>query len=304
MKRDPLPSRQLGTLLILLASIGFGTMPAISQLGFRSGLSVQTILAFRFSGGSAIIWLYMLRHGIDLRIPWSQRLRLFGLGILITIAGFLITSSYVYLPGLIATLGMFSYVIIVMLLELILGRESLQWSRLLSLSLAVIGLVLVVWDPGGAISFHPLGLVLAFGAALFNALHIVGLGSRALKGLSAEVTLAWLILPPALIHNLRALITRHPLLPQSPEQWFFALYMAIFVSALSGIFFFKGLKLIGGTNAALLNMTEPVIAYLAGVLLMGDRIELRALLGGALIILAMILLNGFDQWKARRSRQS
>ena len=71
-----------------------------------------------------------------------------------------------------------------------------------------------------------------------------------------------------------------------------------------GIFFFKGLKLIGGTNAALLNMTEPVIAYLAGVLLMGDRIELRALLGGALIILAMILLNGFDQWKARRSRQS
>lgn len=304
MKQTSLSSRQLGKLLILLASVGFGTMPAISQLGFRSGLSVQTILAFRFSGAAVIIWLYMLRQKIDLRIPWALRLRLFGVGLMITIAGLLLTSSYVYLPGLIATLGMFSYVILVMLMELVLGRETLQWSRLLSLGLAVVGLILVVWDPSGELSFHPLGLVLAFGAALFNALHIVGLGSHSLKGLTAEVTLAWLILPAVVLHNLRALITGHPLLPGSPEQWFFALYLAIFVSALSGIFFFKGLKLVGGTNAALLNMSEPAIAYLAGVLLMGDRIELRALLGGTLIIFAMILLNGFDQWKARRLSKS
>jgi len=89
----------------------------------------------------------------------------------------------------------------------------------------------------------------------------------------------------------RALIAQQPLFPENPVQLGYVLYIAVFSTGLAFLFFFNGIRLIGSSDAALVNSTEPLIAYLAGLILMAEVVSLRVFIGGLMILTANIWLN-------------
>lgn len=282
-----------GVMYVLIASFGFGTMPAMAQRAIAAGASVQTLLAFRVTIAASLIWLYVVsrRPVIQYRLNKNQVIYLLFLGLLSIGIGTFMFESYKFIPGAITSLLTFSYVILVLLIEIMIGREKPNLSKFGSVLLATAGMALVVWAPEGQALFHPLGILFAFLAGLSNALFVIGIGGKAIKGVSSEVVVAYTMLPVAVFNISRALLAQQPLIPLEPNQFSYGLYIALFSTFMAGLFFVKGIKTIGGSNAGLINMTEPFIAYLAGILLMSDVLSLRAVMGGVMIITAIIWLN-------------
>ena len=64
-----------------------------------------------------------------------------------------------------------------------------------------------------------------------------------------------------------------------------------------------GIRLLGAADAAILCMFEPLTAFVAGVLLLGEELSLLKAAGSVLIlgaVLFMILMNRFSLSKGRQ----
>lgn len=76
------------------------------------------------------------------------------------------------------------------------------------------------------------------------------------------------------------------------EMWVSLLGLAIVCTALAYVLFFKILASAGATNVSLVTFLVPVSAILLGVLWLGETLTLGNLLGTALIISGLTLIDG------------
>jgi drug/metabolite transporter (DMT)-like permease len=54
---------------------------------------------------------------------------------------------------------------------------------------------------------------------------------------------------------------------------------------------------VGAARAALLSTVEPVITVLLAVVILGDRLSAVQVIGGALVILAVIIVQAAHLWR-------
>jgi drug/metabolite transporter (DMT)-like permease len=80
-------------------------------------------------------------------------------------------------------------------------------------------------------------------------------------------------------------------LPQSNTGWLAMLGMIIFSTIIPITTFLAGLEIVGPTNAAMLSTLEPVVTVLLAAWLFGERLMPVTLLGGMLILVAVIVLT-------------
>jgi drug/metabolite transporter (DMT)-like permease len=81
-----------------------------------------------------------------------------------------------------------------------------------------------------------------------------------------------------------------PSWPESLTGWLAALGIALICTVLAVLCFFAGLARLGPTRSALLSTAEPVATVLMAAWLLNQPLAPVQMLGGALILLAGILL--------------
>lgn len=288
---NSLDSRVKGFLFVMITCIAYGLMPALTQLSYQSGLSVSTMLVGRIGFGAVLIWMTIFLRRLPYKVDRKHLGFMLFTGCASVVQMISMSESYRYLPGAITSLLMFLYVSIVVIIEVLVGRERFDRTRSLCLVCSFGGLFLVIWTPGEGIELNWAGVLLALAAAFFYGLYAIGLGEKRTRALDSEVVIGYMLLPPLFFSLVRCLAAGEPVLPQTLRQaWYIVLlaFLCVFVAAIS---FCKGVKYIGSSNAAIFNTVEPVIAYFAGILLMNDKVSSGAVLGGALILGSVIYLN-------------
>jgi drug/metabolite transporter (DMT)-like permease len=201
------------------------------------------------------------------------------------------SESYRFLPGAIVSLLLFLYVSVVVVIEILIGREKFNRKRILCLLCSFAGLVLVIWTPGQGVKLSGTGVILVLIAALFYGLYAIGLGEKRTRALDSEVVIGYMLIPPIFFSLVRCIASGEPVLPQTPVQWMYIILLAFFCLFVAAVCFAKGVKYIGSSNAAIFNTFEPVVAYFAGIVLMDDKVSMNAILGGLLILGAIVYLN-------------
>ncbi len=283
--------RLSGFIYVLLTSLCFGLMPAISQLSFKSGLSVETMLAYRYPIALAITWAYILIKKINFSITKSQFGFLMLIGIIYVTFIFFINQSYLLLPGAIASILVFLYVSLVVIMEIAVGREKPNGLRFFCVILSLGGLIFVVWSPTGGTGLSILGIVFGLASGVLYAVYTTILGGGKALKLDAIVIVAYVLMIPAVVYILRCLFAGAKLYPQNGEQLFYIVILALFCTFCGTLWWYKSVRLIGSSTASIINTIEPVIAYFGGMLLMRDVLSPSAVIGGLIIITAILLLN-------------
>jgi drug/metabolite transporter (DMT)-like permease len=77
----------------------------------------------------------------------------------------------------------------------------------------------------------------------------------------------------------------------SLQQWAYMLYIAIFGTLLPFGLFFVGVNYIRSTRATITSTAEPISASLLAYLFLGEGLDSLQLMGGALVIAAIVLLQ-------------
>ena len=85
-------------------------------------------------------------------------------------------------------------------------------------------------------------------------------------------------------------IINGPHLPRTISGWSVVAAIVLVATIIPVVTFLAGLRRIGPTNASLLSTLEPVVTVLLAAWLFGEVLQPAALMGGALILLAVLLL--------------
>ncbi len=169
------------------------------------------------------------------------------------------------------------------------------------LAAALAGLVLITWTAGhgsAAPGDNPtLGLVLAvLSGATYAATTVLGhtLAQRVDPvALTTCATAAGAVaLAPFLVV---AAVAGWPMLPQSGESVLLLVYLGVATMALAYGLLYAGLRTTSGSAATVATLVEPLSAALLAVLLLDERLTWPALLGGGLILAAVVALHPTEE---------
>jgi len=183
---------------------------------------------------------------------------------------------------------LYLYPVIVALLSVLFLHERLTRIKTLALGLALVGLVLTVGPEGGRLA----GVLLALSAAGIYSVYIM-VGDRVMKQVSAFQSSAVIFASAGATFGLLMTLSG-PHLPHSGAGWLVILLVVLVPTLIAVATFLAGLARIGPTNAAMLSTLEPVVTVLLSAWLLGERLKWASLLGGGLILCAVLLLTRLE----------
>jgi drug/metabolite transporter (DMT)-like permease len=283
----PLPAhaRLTGPALILVAAASFGLMPLFSAAPYRDGISPPELLSLRFALASPLLWTFVLWRRLEL--PRGRTLlTLIAMG-MFGYAGVALCYFWALTlaPGVVVALLLYLYPAFVVILCWPLLGERPSGRRLLALGLALAGCALTIGYAGGA---KPLGVLLGIVSGIFYALYTIA--GRTLPTAVPALVQSAVVSTATALSVLLLTLPQGPRWPQSPQAWAGALGLAL-VSTVIGISaYLAGLRRLGPARAAVLSTFEPVVTALVGAALLAEPLGSGTLAGGALILVACVLV--------------
>lgn len=278
-------NRLLGVLLIILSAASFGTLAIFGRFAYAGGLDIFTLLFLRFSLAAILMGgvLVFRREGL----PRGKELYLLiGMGAL----GY-VGQSFSYLTaikfasaGLVALL-LYLYPVFVAVLAAIFLHEKFTGMKTVALGLATLGAALTANPQGG----HWTGILLAVSAAGIYSVYII-VGAGVLQKVSAICSSTIIFASAGVVFG-ALMVVNHPHWPASSSGWLAVVAVVLIATLIPVVTFLVGLNLIGPTNASMLSTLEPVVTVLLAAWLFGERLSPIILMGGGLILAAVILLT-------------
>ena len=221
----------------------------------------------------------------DFSIKKSDVTPLIILGVLFALSSITLFSSYNHMDAGVASTILFIYPIIVAVIMFIFFKEKISKMTMACIAVAMIGIALLCKSGDGAM-ISVKGLLFVFGSALSYAIYIVYINKSRIKGMATIKVTMYVLTFGWLIFAIRALATGELNTP-SPEQWYLwfnVLALAIFPTIISLICTTEAIQCIGSTPTAILGVLEPVTAVFFGVVIFGEVLTPRIVLGLILVI--------------------
>ena len=277
-------NRVVGIVLIIISAASFGTLGILGRFAFAEGMDTLSIMALRFSFSALVLLALLLIRGEALP-RGGTLMRLVGMGAV----GY-VGQAFAYLtalkyasPGLVALL-LYLYPVFVVILSVILNHEPVNRIKILALGLALVGLALTVGPAGGQLP----GILLAISAAVIYSVYIL-VGNQVMQQVSA-IQSSTVIFFSAGVTSSLLMLANGAHLPKTGTGWGVIAAIVIIATVVPVVTFLAGLQRIGATKAAMLSTLEPVVTVLLAALLLGEILKPVTLVGGALILAAVILL--------------
>jgi len=274
-----------GVFLILISGSSFGTLAIFARLAYEDGVTPITLLFLRFGIASLCMLLVILIKGV----PFPRGYLLLGLALMGGIGYVGQALSYftalTLIPAGLVALLLYLYPAIVTLLAVIIFKETLSKWKMIALLFALGGTVLTIGPAGGG---QFLGIVFGLSAAFIYSVYIL-VGSKITKQVTAIQSSSVVIVSAAIVSGGLVAI-QGPAFPATTSGWVSVIAIALISTILAIMTFFAGLGRVGATNASTLSTVEPVVTVALAALILGETISIMRILGGLMIILAVIIL--------------
>jgi drug/metabolite transporter (DMT)-like permease len=305
----PMPSSSrapiVGVAVVLTAASLFGTLGPLSRFAYDAGMQPLAFVTWRgavgFLATAAFVTWRMARRDAPLTRPadLDGRARV-SLGIA-ALMGFVLNLcmfiAFDRITVALALLGFYTYPVMVAAGNVALGREPLDRPRFAALVLAVIGMVAVVasqLDPAAGIRFDAIGVGLAIGAAMSQAVFVFvsRSGYRAVPADQAMAVVLGVTVACGVVVSVATGATTPLSYPiEAPSVLPLLVFTGLFAAAIPSMLFLTGIRLVGGTGAGILMLFEPVVGVLLAAWLLGEGLAPVQVLGGLAILAAALILQ-------------
>lgn len=288
-----------GAGLCLLSAAAFGTLGIFGRLASDAGADTATTLLVRF-GLAAVVFAAVLGWTGRWRAMRGLSRRVVVTGLALGAAGYSLQSGLYFaaigrLDVSLVALLLYTYPAFVTIAALALGRLAPSPRIGAALTLASAGLVLVLVAAGTG-AFDVTGALMAIGASLTYTTYI--LVSDGIVGDVDPVALALLVLTGATVtFSVAGLATGSIDFALPAEAWLWLVLIALVSTVVAVSAFFAGLRRVGPSEAAILSTFEPPVTVALAFAVLGERLSVAQLAGGALVLAAVVLL----QLPARRA---
>lgn len=294
----------IGFGIVLGAAALFGTLGPLARFAYEAGMEPGAFVAWRAMVGLTGLGLFIawrVRRGAAKLVrfgdlPRRTRTMLLAAAVVAFTLNLAMFIAFDRITVALALLGFYTYPAMVAVVNLALGRERLDRTRLVALALAILGMIAVVasqLDPDGGIRLDAIGIGLALGAAVSQTIFVVISRDGYPEVPTAQATMVVLLVTVVCSIGL-ALATgsvasiAYPL--STPSVLPLLLFTGIFAAAIPSLGFLTGIRTIGGTRAGILMLFEPVVGVALAAWLLGEALApIQALGAGAILAAAVVL---------------
>lgn len=284
------PSKQslVGGLLVFAAAAGFGTLAIFGKLAYAAGLSTSTLLLFRFIVATLLVWAAFGVLGRATTLSGRKLWIALAVGMLYAIMTGLFFWGLEYVPASLAAIVFYTYPAHVFAISTVVLDERLTRLKGLSLTVALVGVILIVGaNPTGA---NPVGIGLVLMAAIGYATYTTA--SRAtLTTLDSAKLIANAMVATMVSMVPFGVLFGHLSVPKGTEQWLIVFGIGLVGTAVPIVLFIQGLDRIEASHASIIGTSEPLVTVLLGVVLLGDQFTTFLIIGGAFVLGGMFLIQ-------------
>jgi drug/metabolite transporter (DMT)-like permease len=282
-----------GYLYVLTAALLWATSGTVGKSLFAEGVTPLELAQVRSLIGSLFLIAVLAvgaRDRLRIRPRDLPRFALLG-GLVMALVQLAYFHAIREIEVAAAILIQYTSPVLVVVFSFLFLKERFTIAKLVALILALGGCFLVVGGLGtalGAINLR--GLLWGLGAAVSFAAYTL-LGERTMHRYSP-----WTVLLYTLAF---AALTCHALDPsfdyagtdRNAGQWARMAFVAVLGTAVPFGLYFAGIDLIRASRASITATSEPIFAGVAAFVLLGETLGLLQILGGGLVIGAVILLQ-------------
>lgn len=280
--------RNLGIIYTVSSALIYGFVPIICALSYYYGNNAFSLTFFRSFITLPIFGLICLRKNINLKISLRDFIHLLIVSFFgIVTAVFLLYLSYNYIGVGSATTLHFLYPLFVMMIAHLIYHDKISAKQKKALFLAMIGIAFF-FDYRDLNKL--LGVVIALLSGVCFSIYIIGLDKFRLSKMDNYKLSFYLSLNVVVIMGAINLFVKQIIFNQPLNSYIYILIVALLAQFIGLIMFKMGVDYLGGTEAAILSLFEPISAVIFGVLFLGERVSLPQIVGCLFIIVGVLLL--------------
>ena len=280
-----------GFILGAIAAASYGMNPLFTLPLYSAGMSVDTVLFYRYSLAVIVLGIMMKFQKQSFAIKRVDVLPLCIMGLLFAFSSLFLFMSYNYMDAGIASTILFVYPVLVAIIMAVVFKEKVSPITMFSIALAFVGISMLCKSPGGQ-TLSLVGITFVFLSSLSYAIYIVGVNRSSLKDMPIAKLTFYVLLFGLSVYVVRLQFCTELQVIPTPMLWINAVSLAVFPTVISLVTMTKAIHYIGSTPTAILGALEPVTALFFGVLVFGDQLTPLIILGILMVITAVTLIIG------------
>lgn len=272
-----------------IAAASYGLNPLFALPLYADGMGADSVLFYRYAFGLVMLGVMMLVQKQSFALRRCEVLPLVIMGLLFSFSSLTLFLSYNYMDAGIASTILFVYPVLVAILMAVFFKEKVSPITMISIALAFTGISLLYQGEGGQ-TLSLTGVTLVFISSLTYALYIIGVNRSVLKDMPIAKLTFYVLLFGLSVYVIRLKFCTQLDVVSQPVLWINPVCLALFPTVISLVAMTKSIHYIGSTLAAILGALEPLTAICCGVLVFGERLTPRIILGIVLILVAVTLI--------------
>ena len=278
-----------GYLLGIIGSACYGLNPLFALPLYQKGLSPDSVLFYRYFFAIILLAMLMKYHGQSFALKRNEIFPLAIMGILFSISSLTLFMSYNYMDAGIASTILFLYPIMVAVISALVFHEKLSLMTIIAIVLAFWGISMLN-ENGSGKPLNFMGFLLVALSALSYAIYLIGVNRSVLKSMPTEKLTFYSILFGISIYLIRLnfLTDLQPL--NTPFMWMNAIGLALLPTVISLVTITASIHLIGSTPTSILGALEPVTALVCGVLVFGELLTFKNIIGILMVLSAVTVI--------------
>ncbi|TVO69467.1 DMT family transporter [Denitromonas ohlonensis] len=295
---EPMTPHRAGALYVALSATCFGAMAIFAKYAYLDGVDVATLLLLRFSIAAVI----MIALVVVQRRVWPRGL---NLGLLAAMGGigyvgqsFSFFSALEFASAALVALLLYLHPFIVTVLSAVFFGQALTQVRIVAVLAALVGTALVI---GADVSGQPMGIALGVAAALIYSAYLLT-ANRVMRQ-EDPVAASTVVMSSAAVVLCVMAAFNGPQLPQSTSGWAAILAIACVSTVVAMVCLFIGIQRLGAADTATLSTLEPVVTTVLAAVFLGEQISSIQVVGGMVILAAVIVLARYGQPVPRSTAQ-
>ncbi len=276
-----------GRLCLIASAILYGILPVLTRVAYRGGVNGVTLTFLRSAISLPVLYIMIRADKRRLRLTGTQMRQVIILGVFGgTFPILLLYLSYYYIAtGLASTLH-FIYPLIVVLSSAVIYHEKLSRITLSAVMFVTVGIFMFT-DITGTSS--RIGIALAILSGIFYSFYVIYIERSGLDGMDYVVLTFYTMLITSISMLIFGLAMNGLSFDISPLSWSFSAVISLVVTLGAMPLFQLGVRYEGAEEAGILSTVEPVTTVVLGSLVLGEFIGPGQLMGGAMILLGVLL---------------
>lgn len=284
-------SKSFATILVLTASLAYGTLSTTVKLAYKDGFSVGEMVF----GQISLAFIFMLCFALSKDLSFLSKIKrqtifiLIGAGSISSLTTIFYNLCLQYVSASLAIILLFQFTWIGILLDYIFNKVKPSRLRIIALFIILSGTYLALNITNQTLAVHPLGLVFGLASAFSYSFFIYFSGTLATDipiiyknsiMLFGSLFVATIFFPPVFLFTISDI---------KSSFFLYSFYLASFGMIMPFYFFAKGVPVIGTTAATLIGALELPTVLIGATLILGESISLIQITGISLIILGIFI---------------